>query len=150
MVKDCMNIHANTKRPYSDGLRVGDFIWVSGQIGMDYETNTLAGDDIQSQTRKAMDNVLSVLAHYDLCSCQMMRVTIYMTDLQEEDAMNEAYAPYFKDTFPSCTVVGVNKLPNHAKIQIECYALDIRALEILCKESKQDEIQCDCNDGVCE
>lgn len=147
MLQECTNIKhtADAEHPYSDGLRLGDFIWIGGQFPIDGETGKLVEGDIKAQTRKAMENILCILKNYELNADHLTRMTIYMTDMDEYDDMSCAYGEFFHNVYPTRTVVGVNALPHHAKIEIEAYALDTRALEVLCEEDCCD----DDDDGFC-
>lgn len=153
MLQECVNLEekSKTEHPYSDGVRLGDFLWIGGQLPVDPITHQIAGDDIKSQTEQAMKNVVCILKKYDLQVEHLMRVTIYLKDMSQYDVMNEAYASFFADTFPTRSVVGVNELPHHALIEIEAYALDTRALEVLCEEDCcEDDGSGVCSMGICE
>jgi|LAHS01.1.fsa_nt_gb 2-iminobutanoate/2-iminopropanoate deaminase len=141
MLQECMNLEPNKKKdhPYSDGLRLGDYLWISGQLPLDCKTEKIAGKTMQQQTCQAMKNICTVLKSYDLTVDHLMRVTIYMTDMAQYDEMNEAYAAFFGENFPTRSVVGVTALPYGALIEIEGYALDTRALEVLCREDCCDD-----------
>lgn len=152
MLQECMKLKPNQKAeyPYSDGLRLGDFLWISGQYPVDPETGKIAGNTIQEQTEQAMQNICTVLKSYDLSTDYLMRMTIYMTDVSLYDEMNEVYGGFFGDSYPTRSVIGVSALPHGAMIEIEGYALDTRAMEVLCSEDCcEDENGC-CGKDVCE
>ena len=146
MLQECMNLKPNQKaeRPYSDGLRLGDYIWISGQLPLDLKTGKIVEGGMKEQTTQAMKNICEVLKNYELCMEHLMRVTIYMTDMSQYEVMNDAYASCFEDVFPTRSVVGVASLPYGALIEIEGYAMDTRALEVLCsgEECCEEESGC--------
>jgi 2-iminobutanoate/2-iminopropanoate deaminase len=148
MLQECKNLKPNKKadHPYSDGLRLGDYLWISGQFPIDCETGKLHGSTMKEQTQQAMENICALLKMYELDTSHLMRVTIYMTDLSKYEEMNEAYAQFFNEFFPTRSVVGVTELPYHSLIEIEGYALDTRALEVLCSEDCCDDEE---GSGVC-
>jgi 2-iminobutanoate/2-iminopropanoate deaminase len=151
MLKECVDLKKNKMHtPSSDGLRLGDFIWIGGQYPIDPVTSEMADLNIRAQTEQAMKNVIAALKKYELETCHIMHTTIYMTDISQYDAMNEVYASFFHDCFPARSVVGVKELPHHAMIEIECNALDTRALEVLCHEDDEEENTSCCSKGICE
>lgn len=129
--------------PYSQAIKLGDFIFISGQIPIDPSTNELVEGDIQVQTKKCLENINAILAEANLNLQHVLRTTIYMTDLNEFKEMNEVYASYFNEPYPSRSTVQVCALPKGAKIEIEVMAIDTLALEIMC--SKDEE----CNSKAC-
>jgi len=151
MLQECMKLQPNIKveHPYSDGLRLGDYIWISGQLPLDLKTGKIVEGSMREQTEQAMKNIREVLKYYELCMEHLMRVTIYITNMSQYDVMNDVYTSCFKKTFPARSVVGVSSLPYGALIEIEAYAMDTRALEVLCsgEECCEDENGCCITEG---
>lgn len=91
--------------PYSPGLRVGDFIFVSGQVPIDPRTGEVAGENIEEQTRRTLNNVKAVLeaagANMDDC----VKMTVHLQDIKEFARFNEVYAGFFRDPKPTRTTV---------------------------------------------
>lgn len=148
MLQECVNLKKNKKadHPYSDGLRLGDYLWISGQFPLDCETGKVIGTSMKEQTAQAMKNICEVLKKYELNLNHLMRVTIYITDMSQYEEMNQAYGAFFDTFFPTRSVVGVSELPYDSLIEIEGYAMDTRALEVLCSEQCCDDED---GNGVC-
>ena len=132
--------------PYSPALRAGDFVYISGQIPVDPETGELAGDDIRTQTEQCLKNIQALLQETGLEMKHVLKTTVYMTDLNEFAEMNEVYARYFSEPYPARSAAEVSKLVRNAKVEIEAYAIDTRALEVICSKETCDA---DC-ENVCE
>jgi len=119
--------------PYSQAVRVGDLIYSAGQLGLVPETRQLAGPDIESQTRQALENVKAVVEAAGSCLKHVVKTTVFLQDIQEWPKMNAIYAEYFPEEAPARSAVQVAALPMGARMEIEVVA-----------------VACDCNDGDCE
>jgi len=119
--------------PYSQAVRVGDIIYSAGQLGLVPETRQLAGPDIESQTRQALENVKAVVEAAGSCLKHVVKTTVFLQDIQEWPKMNAIYAEYFPEEPPARSAVQVAALPMGARMEIEVVA-----------------VACDCNDGDCE
>ncbi|MBM4168079.1 MAG: RidA family protein [Ignavibacteria bacterium] len=109
--------------PYSPAVRAGNFLFVSGQIGLDRETMRLVGDDIESQTRQALKNLMDILAKAGCDSSHVIQCTVFMKDINDFQKMNLIYGGYFAEgTFPARTTVGVSNLPRNAIVEIAAIA----------------------------
>ncbi len=109
--------------PYSQAVRIGDLIFLSGQIPLDPATGEMVGgQDVQAQTERVMDNLAAVLAAADSSFAQVVKVTIFLTDLGDFAAVNEVYAKRFADDPPARACVQVAALPRGAKVEIEMIA----------------------------
>ncbi len=109
--------------PYSPGVKVGDLLFVSGQIALKPGTGELAGDDIESQTRQALENLRSILnkAGYDVSD--VVQCTVYLKNIGDYSRMNQIYGSFFtQGRYPSRTAVEVSNLPRSAKIEITAVA----------------------------
>jgi 2-iminobutanoate/2-iminopropanoate deaminase len=109
--------------PYSQGIRAGNLVFVSGQIPLDPATGTLAQGGIACQTRRVLDNVRAILDAAGLSFDDVVRSTVYLTNLEDFAAMNEAYACYFTSPPPARSTVQVSRLPKGAHIEIDVIAV---------------------------
>lgn len=108
--------------PYSQAVRSGDFLFCSGQIGIDPSTEQLAGDDIESQTIQVMKNLKEILGASGLDLKSVVKTTIFLTDLGSFAGVNALYAREFGEHKPARATVQVAGLPLGALIEIECVA----------------------------
>jgi len=105
--------------PYAQAVRVGDLMFCSGQIPLDPATGQMVTGDVPTQTRRVMENLKAVLAAAGVGFDQVVKATIYMTDLQDFAAMNAVYATYFTRDFPARATVQVAALPRGAAVEID-------------------------------
>jgi len=108
--------------PYSQAVRAGDFLFLSGQIPLDPATGQVVGSDITAQTRRVMDNLAAVLAAAGASLDAVVRTTIYLIDLGDFSAVNEVYGSYFASPAPARSTVQVARLPRDARIEIDAIA----------------------------
>jgi len=108
--------------PYSQAVRAGQFVFCSGQIGMDPATGKLIGADIESQTRQVMQNLRSVLTAARLDLNHVAKSTIFLVNLEDFSSVNEIYGAEFGEHKPARATVQVAGLPLGALIEIECVA----------------------------
>ncbi|NPB04904.1 MAG: RidA family protein [Aquificae bacterium] len=108
--------------PYSQAVKVGNWLFVSGQIALNPETGKLEGETAAEQTERILKNLKAILeaAGFDLK--EVVKVTIYTTDLEEFPKINEVYARFFGDHRPARATVGVCNLPLGAKVELEAVA----------------------------
>jgi 2-iminobutanoate/2-iminopropanoate deaminase len=106
---------------YSQAVRLGDLLFVSGQLGMDPATRALVPGGIAQQTRQALDNISAILATAGSGLDRVAKVNIYITDFSMLAAMNEVYAGYFPHR-PAKTTVEIGRLDKNALIEIEVVA----------------------------
>jgi len=109
--------------PYSQAVRAGGMIFTSGQIGLSPVTNALAGDDIASQTRQALDNLKAILTDAGTDMAHVVKATVYLKDLNDYAKVNDIYKDYFPATKPARSAVQVARLPKDALVEIECVAV---------------------------
>lgn len=126
----------------SQAIKVGDYIFVAGQLAMDCE-NGIISDDIAEQTCQCMRNIEAVLKEAGISLEYILRTTMYLTDPSYFETADSAYQSFFHKPFPARSIAYVNALPYGAKVQIEAFAIDTRALEVLCAQEKK------CNKNVC-
>lgn len=109
--------------PYSPAVQVGPLLFVSGQIGLDPETQSLAGRDIKAQTVQALRNLNAILVKAGYDSSQVVQCTIYLKDINDFQDMNLTYGGYFPESgYPARTTVEVSNLPRGAVIEIAAVA----------------------------
>lgn len=109
--------------PYSQAIRAGNFLFLSGQIPLDPKTGELVKGDIRQQTRQVLENIKGVLESQKLGMDNVVKITIFLTDMENFNQMNEVYATYFPSSPPARSTVCVAKLPRDAGIEIEAIAL---------------------------
>lgn len=109
--------------PYSQAIVAGDLVFCAGQIALDPKTGELASGDIREQTRRVLDNLAAVLAAAGSGLDRVTKTTVFLTDLAEFAAMNEAYAERFGGHRPARSTVPVAGLPRGARVEIECIAV---------------------------
>jgi 2-iminobutanoate/2-iminopropanoate deaminase len=109
--------------PYSQAVHVGSTIYCSGQIPIDPKTGQIIGGDISAQTRRALENVVAVLRAEGLTFENVVKTTIFLTNLGDFQTVNEIYGSYFKSLPPARSTVQVSALPKGANIEIEVIAV---------------------------
>ncbi len=108
--------------PYSQGIRVGNLVFISGQIPINPDTGKLIEGSMQEQTRHCMDNIKAILAAAGGSLKDLVRITIYLTNMADFSAVNEVYANYFDLDPPARTTIQVAALPKGAAIEIDAIA----------------------------
>ena len=108
--------------PYSQGIRAGQFLFVSGQVPIDPATGALVQGDIADQTRQALRNVGAILAAAGTSFQHVVRTTVYLADLSDFAAMNEAYATFFTPPAPARSTIQAARLPRDARIEVDVIA----------------------------
>jgi 2-iminobutanoate/2-iminopropanoate deaminase len=108
--------------PYNAAVRAGELLFCSGQIPIDPATNNLVAGDIRVQTERVLENVKLILQDQRLDFANVIKSTVFLTDLANFTAMNEVYARYFTGDFPARSTVQVAALPKGAQIEIEVVA----------------------------
>ncbi len=109
--------------PYSPALKVGNFLFLSGQIPLDPASGQLVTGDIRVQTKRVLDNIGAVLAGAGVDFSRVVKSTVYLTDFDDFAAMNEVYATYFTAPYPARSTVEVSRLPKDCGIEIEVLAV---------------------------
>jgi 2-iminobutanoate/2-iminopropanoate deaminase len=108
--------------PYSQAVRSGRFLFCSGQIPLDPKSGQIISDDIAAQTRRVLDNIAAVLRAEGLTFDNVVKTTIFLTDLGDFQTVNEIYGSYFKQDPPARSTVQISALPKGAKVEIEVIA----------------------------
>lgn len=109
--------------PYSQAIRVGDTVYVSGQIPIDPATGAFAGEDIRTQTRQCLQNLGNILKEAGTDLSHVVKTTVMLQDIGDFAAMNEVYAEAFTAPFPARAAFQVGALPKGALVEIECVAV---------------------------
>lgn len=108
--------------PYSQAVRVGGTLYLSGQTPLDPASGQLVGGDISAQARRVFDNLAAVLAAAGSGFEDVVRVGIYLTDLGDFAAVNEVMKQYFQEPYPARSTIGVAALPRGAAVEIDLVA----------------------------
>jgi 2-iminobutanoate/2-iminopropanoate deaminase len=109
--------------PYSHVVKVGNMLYISGQIPLDPKTGQLTDPDISGQTRQALKNLKAILEFAGGGTHSVVKTTVYLTSLLDFDMMNEVYAEFFNFEPPARTTVEVAALPKGAMVEIEAIAV---------------------------
>ncbi|MEK6575206.1 MAG: RidA family protein, partial [Chloroflexota bacterium] len=109
--------------PYSQAIRVGDFVFTAGQIALDPATGELAGATIEEQTRRALTNLMAVLEAAGSGLGKVVKTTVFLANLADFAKMNAVYGEFFPGNPPARTTVQVAALPRGALVEIECVAI---------------------------
>ncbi len=108
--------------PYSQAIKAGGFLFLSGQIPLDPTTGTLVDGDISAQTRRVLDNIREVLSAAGCGFSSVVKTSIFLTDLGDFATVNGIYAEYFLAPFPARSTFQVAALPKGSRIEIEVVA----------------------------
>jgi len=109
--------------PYSQAVRVGSTIYCAGQIPLDPKSGQIVGGGVDAQTRRVLDNITAVLKAERLTFENIVKTTVFLTDLGDFQTVNEIYGSYFKNAPPARSTVQVAALPKGARIEIEVIAV---------------------------
>jgi len=108
--------------PYSPALKIGNQIFVSGQLPMDPQTGEIVEGGIETQTKQSLQNLKTVLKPYSIDFSNIVKVTIFLKDMDNFPRVNEIYSQYFDSQFPARSCIEVSRLPKDAQIEIEAIA----------------------------
>lgn len=109
--------------PYSQAIKAGNFLFLSGQLPLDAETGSIIGDGIETQTRQSIENMRSILSSVGLSLTDAVKTTVFLKDLGHFSEMNQIYQEYFNKDAPARSCVEVSRLPKDALIEIEAIAI---------------------------
>jgi 2-iminobutanoate/2-iminopropanoate deaminase len=107
---------------YSQAIRAGDFLFLSGQIPLDPKTNQLVSGGIESETRRVLDNLAAVLEAGGATFADVVKMTVYLADMQDFAAFNAVYVSYFPEQPPARATVAVLGLPRGVRVEIDAIA----------------------------
>ena len=105
--------------PYSQAVKAGNTIYVSGQLPVDPSTKEFAGEDIKTQTKQSLTNIKNILEKAGAGMDNVVKTTVLLADIADFAAMNEVYATFFKEPFPARAAFQVAAIPKGAKVEIE-------------------------------
>lgn len=109
--------------PYAQGVRMGNLLFVSGQVALDPATGALIDGGIEDQTRRVMDNLAAILEAGGSGLDRVVKTTIYLTDLGTFEAMNRVYGSFFPGDKPARVTVQVSGLPRNSLVEIDAIAI---------------------------
>jgi 2-iminobutanoate/2-iminopropanoate deaminase len=109
-------------RPFSTAVRVGQTLYLSGQIGLDSSGNVAPGG-ISAETRQTLENIRATLEKLDSSLDHVVKATVMLADMSEWDEMNKVYVTFFPNHLPARSALGVNGLAMNARVEIEVIAI---------------------------
>lgn len=109
--------------PYSQAIRAGEFVFVSGQIAIDPATGQFVSGTVAEQTERVLKNVAAVLTAAGSSLDKVVKTTVFLADMKDFAEMNEVYATFFSDAPPARATVAAAGLPRDARVEIEAVAL---------------------------
>jgi len=109
--------------PYSQAIKAGGFLFVSGQIPINPETGELVTGDIKAQTDQVLKNVKAILEEAGLTMDDVVKATVFISDMDQFAAVNEVYAKYFGDVPPARACVEVARIPKDVGVEVEVIAI---------------------------
>ena len=105
---------------YSQAMRAGDLVFVSGQIPLDPATGTLVSGDIEAEIRRVFDNLAAIAEAAGTTLAACVKLSVFLTDLTHFAKVNEIMATYFSMPYPARAAIGVAALPRGARVEMEC------------------------------
>jgi 2-iminobutanoate/2-iminopropanoate deaminase len=108
---------------YSQAVRAGEFLFLSGQLGLDPKSGQMVPGGVEAETRQILENLGAVLAAASATFDDVVKATVYLADMEEFAAFNAVYAQYFEGQPPARVTIGVAALPRKARVEIEAIAL---------------------------
>ena len=108
--------------PYNQAIRVGELVFVAGQLGIELETSELAGETVEEQTEQIMQNLAAILEAAGSGLDKLVKTTVFLLDLHDFNNMNAVYARHVGDRPPARSTIGISQLPSGARVEIEAVA----------------------------
>ena len=108
--------------PYSQAICAGGFVFAPGQLPIDPTTGEFPQGGVKEQTRQSILNAQAILKEAGLDLCNVVKTTVYLSDMNDFAAMNEVYSQFFSEPFPARSAIAVITLPKHALVEVECIA----------------------------
>ena len=109
--------------PYSQAIKHGNMIFISGQIAMDYQNNSIINENIAEETETVMKNIMSILKESGCNFQNIVKCSIFLSDMSLFDEVNKIYSKYFSHPFPARETVEVSKLPKNVNVEISAIAI---------------------------
>ena len=110
------------KLPFSEAVRVGDLVFLSGQVGIAPGTMKVVEGGIKEETRQALENIKSTLSAHGYTMDELVKCTVMLADMAEWTAFNDVYKTFFTGHFPARSAFGANGLALGARVEVECIA----------------------------
>ena len=108
--------------PYSQAIEANGLVITSGQLPIDPATGEFAPGGIKEQTRQSLTNAKAILEEAGISLANVMKTTVFLSDMNDFAAMNEVYAELFNEPFPARSAIAVKTLPKNALVEVECIA----------------------------
>jgi reactive intermediate/imine deaminase len=105
---------------YSQAIRAGDTVYMSGQIALDPVSGEMVGGDMEAQIRRVFDNLQAIAAAAGASLAAAVKLTVYVIDLKHFPTVNQVMAQYFREPFPARATIQVSALPKGAQVEIDC------------------------------
>ena len=115
-------VSGDMQLPFSEAVRVGHMLYLSGQLGFDPATSKLVEGGIAAETRKTLENIKTTLEKHGSSMAEVVKCTVFLADIKEWAAMNEVYVTYFPTNPPARSALGSSGLALGARTEIECIA----------------------------
>jgi 2-iminobutanoate/2-iminopropanoate deaminase len=109
--------------PYSQAVLVNDTLYIAGQVCIEPKTGMLKNNDVQEETRQTMQNLKAILQAAGMGFSNVVKTTIFLTDMNKFSAVNEVYGKYFEKDFPASETVQVSALPKFVNVEISMIAV---------------------------
>ena len=110
--------------PYSQGIKVGNFVFLSGQLGLNPENGEFVPGGVAEQTEQAFKNIKALLAEVNLTLANVVKTTVFLHEMTDFSAMNEVYAKQFAKPYPARSAIAVKTLPKNALVEVEVIAAE--------------------------
>lgn len=109
--------------PYSQAVRAGNTLYISGQLPVDPASSAILVEDTAAQTKQSLENISAILAQAGADMSSVVKTTVYLADMGDFSAMNAVYEGYFSDPYPARAAFQVARLPKDARVEIEAVAV---------------------------
>ncbi len=109
--------------PYSQAVKTGNLVFISGQLPLDPKTGEMVGGEAAEQAARCMENILAVLNEERMDAANIVKVTIYLQDMDDFGSVNEVYSSFFKQNYPARVCIEVAGLPKKALVEIDAIAV---------------------------
>jgi 2-iminobutanoate/2-iminopropanoate deaminase len=113
---------ATRNLPFSEAVRAGDFLYLSGMIGFDPATDKVVPGGIKAEARRAMTLIQEALKRNGASLSDVVKCTVFLADIAEWPAFNEVYVEFFKKPFPARSALATSGLARNARVEVECFA----------------------------
>ncbi len=110
--------------PFSEAVRVGNTIYLSGQLGVSPGTMTLVSGGMEAEAKQTMENIKATLESHNLSMSNIVKCTVMIADISQWGIFNKIYVTYFEDNYPARSAFGANGLALGAQVEVECIAYD--------------------------